>query len=719
MKRSVRTSAVFVLWLVSVTAFGCAPRQAVEPAAPQATAQAAPLLSGAAAVEAAGLGKMWTFDNVPLDYLGERYAFTPTREWFEHVRLASLRTGGCSASFVSADGLVMTNHHCARGCISAVSTPEHDYMVAGFYAPARDAEPVCPGQYVEQLISIEDVTARVDAAAPAGAAPEEATRLKQQEIGRIEGECRDATGHVCSVVSLYNGGIYSLYRYKRYGDVRLVFAPEGQAAFYGGDPDNFTYPRHDVDVTLLRAYEDGEPVHPEHYFKWSESGAAEGELVFVTGNPGSTGRLLTYAQLEYLRDAAYPTILTQLGQQVGIYRQLVAEDPSREPRSRNAIFGLENSIKAYGGYQSGLLDEQLMARKAAWERSFRAAVDADPKLKADYGGAWDEIARVNQDLKTIDAEARYSSFSNFRVLTLARLIVDYADQMAKPEAERSGAYRGDSLQVVQRRILSTSPIDLLFEERLLTARLGSARDVLGAGHPFIQAALQGREPAEAARALVGGSRLADVEARRALLDGSPAAVQASDDPAIVLARATAPRWRELVAQQQQLRAVETVNQERVAKALFHVYGTALPPDATFTLRLSDGVVQGYPLNGTFAPYKTTFYGLYDRAASFDYKEPWHLTARWIERKGALDLATPLNFVCTADIIGGNSGSPVINRNAEVVGLVFDGNMEMLPNRFLYTDAVSRTVAVHSEAIIEALRKIYDAGALADELEGRR
>jgi len=694
---------------------------APEPApqeAPQASEEPVVILSGVEAVEAAGLGKMWTFDKIPLDYLQERYDFSPTAEWFEHVRLASLRYGrGCSASFISSNGLVMTNHHCARGCIAAVSGEENDYDTDGFYAGSGDGELTCPGLYLDQLVGIEEVTTRVDASVPAGATDEQAARAKQEESTRIDAECEAGSGLRCQVVSLYNGGIYSLYKYKRYTDVRLVFAPEGQAAFFGGDPDNFTYPRHDMDITLVRAYENGQPVQPKHYFKWSESGADEGELVFVTGNPGSTGRLLTVAQLVYLRDAAYPTMLQQYDERVVVARALADQSPELEMRYRNMIFGIENSIKAVTGYHGGLEDPGLMMRKKTWETSFRAAVAADPQLQQEYGGAWDEIARVNEELIAMDAERRYTSFSNFRLLGIARDIVRLSADLAKPAGERE--YSDEQVAAMQDGIDSADPIDVEYEKRLLTLRLASALDALGPDDPFIKAALQGRDPAAAAEAMYDNTQLTSGEARRALLDGGAAAVAASRDPAVVLARTIDARARELSQRAQELEAVESVNEEKVAEALFHVYGTALPPDATFTLRLSDGVVARYPLNGTYAPYKTTFYGLFDRAASFNHVDPWFVAPKWKAAVGQLDMSTPLNFVCTADIIGGNSGSPVINRNAEVVGLVFDGNMEMLPNRFLYTDEIARTVSVHSEAIIEALRKIYDANALADEIEGKR
>jgi hypothetical protein len=728
MKRSARGWFLLSQLTVLVASLSCSSAQVPEagpspapPATPEAVTERAiqaeepAVLTGVEAVEAAGLGKMWTFDKPPIDYLEERYGFTATPEWLEHVRLASLRTGGCTASFVSPGGLVMTNHHCARGCIAAVTPEGSDYMQDGFYAESQQDEPVCPGMFVDQLIDIEDVTTRVDAASRAAASEEEAARLRNGETTRIDEECEADSGLRCQVVSLYHGGIYSLYKYRRRTDVRLVFAPEHQAAAFGGDPDNFTYPRHDLDVTFLRAYENGEPVQPEHYFKWSQSGAAEGEPVFVTGNPGTTLRLSTMAQLEYYRDASYPRIIESLEQRLAVRRELAAEDEARAVRYRNAIFGLENSLKAYTGFLGGLNDPELMAAKDSWETSFRAAVAAKPELQSRYGSAWGEIARINRELIESDAERRYATFGYHRLLTIARDIVRLNADLARPEADR--VYGEEDVAGLMRRINSRAPIDVEYERRSLVLLLARAREVLGADHPWVQAALRGHEPEAAARAIYVGTGLTDLQARQALLDGGLAAVEASQDPAIVFARAVDARARELAQLIAELNAVESVNEEKVADALFAVYGTALPPDATFTLRLQDGVVRDYPYNGTRAPYKTTLYGLYDRAESFDYRPPWHLMPRWMERREQLDLSTPVNFVSTNDIVGGNSGSPLINRDAEVVGLAFDGNIESLPGRFRYSDEVNRCVAVHSMYIIEALRKVYDAAALADEIQG--
>ncbi|MGD8866345.1 MAG: S46 family peptidase [Gemmatimonadales bacterium] len=721
MSRSAR-GWLTVLLLVSLGfPFGCSSTRApepVQPAVPEAAAAqvAEPVvLSGVEAVEAAGLGKMWTFDKPPVAYLEERYGFAATPEWLEDVRLSSLRTGGCTASFVSPNGLVMTNHHCARGCIAAVTPPGSDYTEEGFYATSRQGEPVCPGMYLDQLIEMEDVTQRVDAASSGAASEEEAARLRDEATTRIDNECEASTGFRCQVVSLYHGGIYSLYRYKRYTDVRLVFAPEDQAASFGGDPDNFTYPRHDLDVTFLRAYENGEPVQPEHYFEWSEAGAADGEVVFVTGNPGTTLRLSTVAQLEYMRDASYPRILERYQDQLSVRRELAAEDEARAVAYRNTMFYLENSIKAYTGFVAGLNDPDLMAAKRSWQRSFRAAVAADPQLQSQYGDAWDEIARINVELTELDPERRYATVEYYRLLTIAQDIVRLTADMARPAGARE--YSEEDHEAMRRNINSPAPIDLLYEERLLALRLARARMVLGAEHSWVEAALRGLEPEAAARAIYAGSGLTDVRARQALVEGGAAAVQASRDPAIVFVRTVDARTRERERRIAELNAVESVGEESVADALFAVYGTALPPDATFTLRLQDGVVEGYPYNGTRAPYKTTLYGLYDRAEGFDYAPPWNLTARWLAAREVVDLMTPVNFVSTNDIVGGNSGSPLINADAQIVGLAFDGNIESLPGRFRYSDEVNRCVAVHSMFIIEALRRVYDAGALADEIQG--
>lgn len=662
-------------------------------------------------------GTMWTFDAPPLDYWEQTYDFRPTGDWLEHVRLASIRLPGCSSSFVSEDGLVMTNHHCARGCITAVSPADTSYQETGFVALDMADEKMCPGMWVDQLNSIEDVTARIRGGVTATGAIGQVEQ-RDSMIQAITAECRDATGLNCQVVTLYQGGMYSLYRYERFDDVRLVMAPEGEAAFFGGDPDNFTYPRYDMDLTLLRVYVDGQPRQTDHYLQWSENGAAEDELVFITGNPGSTGRLLTLAQMEYLRDVQYPAQLAGYQRQLAVVRQIAARSEEDRRRTENQIFGIENSYKAVSGYLSGLLDEDRMARKAIFEEDFRRRIDADPELRAQYGGAWDAIAQAQAEVGSLAAQTRYYGFGGSQLLGMAGNLVRLPEQKALPDSLRLPAFQSDRLERLEGQLMAEISLDRELEEMNLTSQLQAAQAALPSGDPFLQAVLGGRTPEVAAHALIEGSRLSDPWVRQLLVEGGAAAIAASDDPMIVAARVIAPLAAEVAERTAPLNATISANAELVGQAIFAAYGHSLPPDATFTLRITDGVVKRYPYNGTYAPYKTTMFGLYARSADFDNQVPWRLAPRWQERRDQLDLSTPINFVSTSDIIGGNSGSPVINKEAEVVGLVFDGNIQFLPNRFIFNSAVARTVSVHSAGIIEALRKVYDAGWIADELQRR-
>ena len=680
--------------------------------APAPTAQAADT-----ATFVKEFGTMWTFDAPPLAYWKATYDFTPDQGWLDHVRLAAVRLPGCSSSFVSPDGLVMTNHHCARSCISAVSPADTNYQETGFVARDRADEKACPNMWVDQLLSLKDVTESVHGAVTA---TDPAARVAQRDsaTAALEAACGAATGDHCQVVRLYQGGMYSLYQYHRFSDIRLVMAPEEETSFFGGDPDNFTYPRFDLDMSFLRVYQDGQPLHPDEYLAWSDHGAAEDELVFVIGNPGSTGRLLTMAQMEYLRDVNYPARLRSYQARLGVLRELSAAGEQAARRYQNQIFGLENAHKAVSGYLRGLNDPAIMARKKAFEADFRSRIEADPDLSQRYGGAWDEIAAAQAGLAAIAPQVRHYRFSGSRLLTTAGALVRLPDQRTLPDSLRLAPYRGDAIERVNSFVLSEAPVDTESEKLILAAGLTLAQQDLPADDPVLTALLQGRSPEVAAEALIDGTRLADHSVRALLFEGGAEAIASSDDPLIVAARTIDPLARAVSARAAELRATISANAELVGQAIFHAYGTALPPDATFTLRISDGVVRRYPMNGTVAPATTNFYGLYGRAAAFNDQAPWHLPRRWIDHRDDLDLATPLDFVSTNDIIGGNSGSPVINRDAEVVGLIFDGNIEMLPNRFIYTDEVSRSVSVHSAGIMEALRNVYDAGWLADELAGQ-
>jgi len=689
---------------------------AAAPAAAQVSAPpAAPAVLPKNSVPA--FGTMWTFDAPPLEYWQARYGFTPPEGWLDHVRLASVRIPGCSASLVSANGLVMTNHHCARSCITAASPPDTNYQRSGFVARSPSDEKKCPTIYADQLRSIEDVTPRVHQGITARSS---AARVAQRDsiIAQIQGECPGGGHEVCQVVSFYQGGRYSLYRYHRYPDVRLVMAPEEAAAFFGGDPDNFTYPRFDLDLTLLRIYENGVPLRPAEYLRWSKAGAAEGDLVFVVGNPGSTGRLLTYAQLEYLRDVEYPGLIASLGRTVSVLKEYIGTDEARSRQLENQLFLAQNSFKAITGYQSGLLDSTIMAQKRAFERDFRARIARDPKLRARYGDAWEAIARARTEQRSVARQARWYGFGGSQLLAFAGLLTRLPEEAARPDSLRLPAYRGPGLEALRKQLAADVPVDKELEKLTLAASLTAAAKELPAGDPFMAALLAGRSPEVAAEALIEGTRLDDAAFRRTLMEGGSDAVRAADDPLLTVARKIAPLSRPIAVRSMRLETIVSANAERIGEAIFAAYGTALPPDATFTLRISDGVVRGYPYNGTVAPYKTSFYGMYARSAEFDDQRPWQLPERWKAARERLDLTTPFDLVTTNDIIGGNSGSPMIDREGAVVGLIFDGNIEQLPNRFVFTDAVARSVAVHSRAIPTALRQVYGAAWLADELEGK-
>jgi hypothetical protein len=665
-------------------------------------------------------GKMWTFDAPPLDYWARRYDFRPSQQWLDHARLSAVRIPGCTASFVSPDGLIMSNHHCARECADAVTRPGEDFLANGFYAASRAEERACPDFTVDQLVGITDVTTEVSAAVPPGADADRAAALRDQAMQRLQDRCdQSATATHCELISMYRGGQYKLYRFHRWTEARLVFVPEAQAASFGGDPDNFTYPRHDMDVSFFRVYENGRPVLVNDYYRWSRDGSKEGDLVFVVGNPGGTSRLRTIAQLEYLRDVQYPAYLTSLNSQVAVFQQLARQSPERARAVENTIFYLQNSLKAITGYQSGLLDAGLLNRKRAWERAFRARVDADSALRRRYGAAWDDIARIKQEQRALDARSRYYGFRAFgaRLPSLAGALVRSPVESAKPDSERLPAYREANRANLERLVHSSTPIDTAQEVALLTAYFTAMARELPATDPVRRAALGGRSPADAAREMVASTQIGTARQRAALLQGGAPAIAASHDPFVALARVIDPLSRPIIRRMEALGNQESQNDELVARALLAVYGNTVAPDATFSLRISDGEVARYPYNGTFAAPYTTFYGLYDRSAGFVAAAPWNLAPRWAAAKDRVSLATALNGVSTNDITGGNSGSPLINRDEQIVGLIFDGNIEQLPLDFIFLEATGRSVWVDSRGIIEALRHVYDAGALADELTG--
>ena len=673
-----------------------------------------------AAAEYPGIetGKMWTFDVPPLDYWGRRYNFHPSQEWLDHVRLSAGRLPGCTASFVSPDGLVMTNHHCGRGCIDSATKPGEDLLRDGFYAKSREEERPCRGMYLDQLLSITDVTDSVNAAVPAGTVAGRAATLRDAAISGLENRCAGGAADIrCQVVTMYRGGQYKLYRFQHYTDLRLVFAVESQTGFFGGDPDNFTYPRYDVDMSIVRAYVNGQPAHTE-YFRWSPNGSSDHELVFAVGNPGSTGRLNTLAQLQYLRDVQYPASLRMLADRIRVDHQLSNLSDDRARALRNEIFGLENSYKAIDGYQAGLLNPQMINHKREWERNFRARVNANPEWKRLYGNTWDESAAIWRQLTQLAVRQRYYSFGAYgaRLLQVASIIVRSPAEAAKPDSARLPMFRDAMKQRMQ--VMMAAPVDTTSEIMLLSAYFTQMQKDLPATDPLLRAVLGGRTPEVAAREMVTSSQIVTPDQRQALLQGGAVAVKASADPFVKLALLIDPVERQITKQVTDLNNFDSQASERIARALLAVFGNTVAPDATFSLRIQDGEVMGYRYNGTVAPPFTTFYGLYDRFYSFGQKSPFDLAPRWVSHRDSLNLSTPLDAVSTSDIIGGNSGSPVINKNGEIVGLIFDGNIEDQPLRFLYSESVGRAVWVDSRGIIEALRHVYDAGPLADEMTGK-
>lgn len=685
-------------------------------------AMMAAALTVTAAPQLRGDEGMWTFDNLPIKLLKERYDFTPKQDWIDHLRLASVRfNDGGSGAFVSKNGLVLTNHHVALGQLQKMSTPKKDYVKEGFFAKTLKDEIACPDLEVNVLVSMENVTERVLAAVNQKSSDKEQNEQRKGEIARITKDSTDRTGLRSDVVELYQGGEYWLYRYKKYTDMRLVMAPELQAAFYGGDPDNFTYPRFALDFAFFRVYENGKPVQIEHFLKWSKDGAVDGELVFVTGHPGRTDRLNTVAQLEYARDLGLPLYLKVAAKKRADYYAYSKLGAEQERRSKDRIFGVENAIKAVTGEYEGLLEPALIASLKSAEDSLRKSVagSSDEATKA-AKDSWDKIAAATRKAGERRLQSTYRAYSATKVAGLANTIVHYVAEVAKPNDKRYEEFRDSSLESLKFRLFSPAPMYPDMEEYFLALALEDAVRELGEHDEFVLAALGGAEPAKAAKELISGTKLFDVAERKKLIEGGEKAVAASNDSLIVWARKLDAVYRaQRKWHEDEIESVTVAEGNRIAKARFAVYGKSTYPDATFTLRMSYGKVAGYELGTTLVAPFTTFYGLYDRALGHSEKPPFDLAPRVKAAKTKLNLATKVNFVTTNDIIGGNSGSPILNAKGEYVGLVFDGNIQSLVGRYAYEDARNRTVAVHSSGIIEAMRSVYGMNKLADEVVGKK
>jgi hypothetical protein len=671
---------------------------------------------------------MWLFNHPPSQILLDRYHFQASPAWLEHLQKSSVRfNNGGSGSFVSPDGLVMTNHHVGADCLQKISTKEKDYVAGGFAAAGNAQELKCVDLELNVLMSMEDVTARVLSAVKPGMDAAATETAHRAAINDIEKESADKTGLRSDVVTLYNGGQYHLYRYKRYTDVRLVFAPQKAIAFFGGDPDNFEYPRYDLDICFFRVYEKDQPAHVDHYLKWSEAGATEGDLVFVSGHPGRTERLDTVAHLEYQRDLVMPGTLNLLRRREILLQNYSSRSLENQRRAERELFGVQNSRKAYLGMLAGLQDPAIMEKKGASEKALREAVDKDPTLEKAYGDAWNQVAaslkkliqiRDEYNLIGIGPSKRAQAFSS-DLFDVAITLVRLTEESSKPNAERLGEFSDAGLPSLKLHLFSEAPIFDDLETAKLTDSLGLLMETLGAENDLVKTVLAGKSPRERAAELIHRSKLKDVAYRKQLAEGGVQAIDASDDPMIQLARRIDPASRRIRQQfEQQVDGPLRAAYGKIANARFAVYGSSMYPDATFTLRLAFGQVKGYQQETRSIPWDTKLGDTYQHAADHGNQAPFELPAVWRERQGRINPSTPFNFVSTADIIGGNSGSPVVNRQGELVGIIFDGNIDSLVAAYIYPDQNARAVAVHSAGILEALRKIYSADRLVSELTGK-
>jgi hypothetical protein len=661
---------------------------------------------------------MWTLNGFPTKAVAKKHGFTATPQWLEHVRLSSARlAGGCSGSFVSQNGLIMTNHHCASSCIAQLSTAGDDRMAKGFYAKAQTDEIKCPEVEINKLTEITDVTAKMNQATHGQKGKAFNDALKAA-MSNIEKECSAGSEDVrCDVVTLYHGGQYNLYKYRRYQDVRLVFAPESKIAFFGGDPDNFNFPRFDLDVSFLRVYDGGKPLMTKDYFQWSANGPSENEMTFVTGHPGRTSRLMTVSALEYVRDVRLPTNLMYASEMRGFLTEFQNRGPEQKRISNEELFGIENWLKAMKGNFEALLEPSMMQAKSKAESQLRKKIQANPAWRKEYGQAWDEITTAYGELRKIAKPLRQIENNDFgsKLFSRAKDLVRAAQEIPKPNAKRFREFADSRLPQLKQELFSEAPIYDDMEIAMLAFHLKKMREVLLADHPLVKKILGKKSPEALAEELVEGTKLKDIAVRKALFEGGQKAIEASKDPMIQLALMIEPEARAVRTQyEDEIETKIKQNDEKVAKALFAVYGSDTYPDATFTLRISVGQMKGWEEAGKQVVPYTTLGGAFDRHTGSD---PFALPDSWLQAKAKLDLKTHFNFVSTNDIIGGNSGSPVINKDAQVVGLIFDGNIHSLGNDYGFNEKLSRAVAVDSQALLETLDKVYGARRVIEDIRG--
>lgn len=671
------------------------------------TAILATSLSGARGDEG-----MWLFNDLPLAMLKERYGFEPSKEWAEHLMKSSVRFNvGGSASFISSTGLVLTNHHVGSDTLFKLSTPERNIMEVGFLAKTPDQELKAPDLELNQLVNIKDVTDVVKASVTDGMSTEQAVAARRAVIAKIEKEALDESGLKSTVTTLYGGGRYHLYQYKKYTDVRLVWAPETAIAFFGGDADNFEYPRYCLDATIFRVYEDGKPAKIEHFLKWSANGPKENEVAFVSGNPGRTSRIFTMDALKYQRDLNLPYIMASLRRQEILLQQYALRGKENARRARDELFGVQNSRKARLGMLAGLQDPQVLADKAAAEAKLREVVAADPKLKP-LGTAWDTIAETTKKRAALLGKG---VAVNSQLYNIALELVQMAEEDQKPSGERLPEFSDAGRESLLQQLYSEAPIYTDLDQTLLGDSIAKTLEQRGFDDPLCQQILAGRNPADRAAELISGTDLLSVEARKKIAAGGIQAINDSKDPMIVLAKIINPEVRRIRSITDQLDEQDKQAYAQIAEAKFATQGTSTYPDATFTLRLAFGPVKGYEQDGQQIPAWTNLGGAFEHEKKHEGQTDYKLPESWKKAESKLSKATPFNFVSTADIIGGNSGSPVVNKAGELVGLIFDGNIQSLSGNYVYTDKQARSVSVHSSAIREALQVVYGADNIVKEL----
>lgn len=665
-------------------------------------------------------GKMWTFENPPTDYFNEEYGFSPDQEWFDNIRLAALRFATyCSAAFVSEDGLIITNHHCARQNVTKVIRDGEDLHAKGFIAESFEDERPVPDLFVDQLVLIYDVTNQVYNAIEEGATEDEKLAIKTNIIEEIETRISEETGLLVTVTELYEGGRYSAYGYNRFKDVRLVFAPEDQLGSFGGELDNFTYPRYCLDFSLFRVYDDdGNPLKSENYYKWSKKGPETNEPIFVASNPGKTDRLKTIAQLEYLRDISYPNTLDYIDRMLEIFLETMENDPDGAGELEDRILNFMNSQKAYTGMLDGLRDPVLMQRKIDFENNFKSAVKSNEKLNKLYGDLWSKIEEIKNSQRLIEYKSAVLSLNpddTPEYFFIAEELIRIANELELPEEERNEDYIGEQLEI---RLYELIPPDFdhAVNNKLLEKKLETIVKYLSDEEELVGKMTGGYIGTEAVDFILSNSMLTNIGDIKELVENRPEEILSGDDPFIDFILSSSSISSKLYEENNELIAKENYYNEKLGMALYEVYGTSIPPDATFTLRLSDGVIMDFPYNGTMAPTFTTFYGLYDRFYSFNKGFPWSLPERWWNPPAEFDLSTPFNFITTNDLTGGSSGAAMINSKGELVGVSFDGTVQGLPGSFIYRTEINRAVGVHSAGMIEALKYIYEFDRIVEELE---